>query len=56
MYLLSGFFQSYAGEILYNQKITKDFTTKSFLNKVSFLTQNPFVLDWASTVRENLFL
>lgn len=56
MYLLSGFFQNYLWEMFYNGKNTKDFTTQSFLEKVSFLTQNPFVLDWASSIRENLFL
>lgn len=56
MYLLSGFFRTYGGSIAFNGTATSDFTTRSFLQKVSFLTQMPFVLDWMSDIEENLFL
>lgn len=56
MYLLSWFFRGYQWKILFNGINTKDFISKSFLDTVSFLTQTPFMLDWSSTVRENLFL
>lgn len=56
MYLLAWFFRSYTGNISFNGQDTRDLTTKSFLQKVSFLTQIPFVLDWMSDIEENLFL
>jgi ABC-type multidrug transport system fused ATPase/permease subunit len=56
MYLLAWFFRWYDGEILFNGENTKDFTTTSFLEKISFLTQIPFNIEREATVRDNLFL
>lgn len=56
MYLLSWFYRWYDWEILFNSKNTKNFTTESFLEKISFLTQTPFLLEWNSTIKEELFL
>jgi len=56
MYVLSGYFREYAGNILFNGKPSKDDTTESFLGKVSFLTQVPFMMDWTSTIKDNLLL
>jgi len=56
MYLLAWFFRNYSGEILLNSTNSIDFTTTSFLDKVSFLNQVPFDMWWNSTIRENLLL
>lgn len=56
MYLLSGFYRWYTGNIWFNGEKSQDFTTASFLNKISFLTQTPFMLNWNATIREELFL
>lgn len=56
MYLLSGFFRNYNWEIFFNDKNSKNFKTQAFLDKVSFLTQTPFFLDWNSNVRDNILL
>ena len=56
MYLLSGFFREYTWEILINNQSIKNLSNKNILDKVSFLTQVPFLLDRSSSIKENLFL
>ncbi len=56
MYLLSWFFKGYSWDIFYNWVNTKDFSTPSFLKRVSFLTQTPFDLERWYSVRESILL
>ncbi len=56
MYLLSWFYRSYEWEIFINWSESKKFTNTSFLDKISFITQSPFLLDRWTTIKENIVL
>ena len=56
MYLLAWFYRGYKGEILMNWEKTRNISNDFFLTHISFLTQSPFMLDWWTSIRENIFL
>lgn len=56
MQLLSWFFRSYKGDILFNRKDVRDWLPEVFANHISFLTQQPFFMGYWSTIRQNLSL
>lgn len=56
MHLLSWMFRSYDGDIIFDNQSTRDWTPELYAEQVSFLTQQPFFMEWGSTVEENILL
>lgn len=56
--LLSGFFRSYKGEILFDWVDTKNWTTESFAKNISVISQSPYIYDayGDASIRNNLTL
>lgn len=56
MQLLAGFYRGYQGEILFNNSDTREWTPELLATQISFLTQEPFFMDWGANLRDNLLL
>ena len=56
MHLISGFFRWYEWQILFNRDETRNWESAIFSKRISFLTQVPYIMDWQTTLRENLLL
>jgi len=58
MALLSGFFRSYSGEILFDGSTTRDWTGEGFAQNISTISQSPYVYGvyGDATIRNNLTL
>lgn len=56
--LLSGFFRSYEGKILFDGVDTKEWTMESFAQNISVISQSPYVYDayGDASIRNNLTL
>jgi ABC-type multidrug transport system fused ATPase/permease subunit len=56
--LLSGFFRSYEGKILFDGVDTRDWTMESFAQNISVISQSPYVYDayGDASIRNNLTL
>lgn len=54
MHLLAGFFRSYGGTIRLGGDDMRSWTPHLCAERVSFLTQTPFTMDYSATVRENI--